>query len=1163
MNKSEIKGFSVRARRILIEDISQKAYALGIKGTGKYDDIEEFEGGFRVKNAVNQIVYPTSIKKDRDKLIAEINRKGFGQIVEEVAYTWFNRIVAIRFMEVNEYLPVKVRILSSEVVGKTEPDVITHIYDYVSDLELDSEKVFNLKENHKDEELFKYVFVKECNNLGKLMPQVFEAIGDFTELLLPDQLLSSGSVIRDLIESIDEEDFKEDVEIIGWMYQYFNIDNNELVYDGTMKRARVPKELLPAATQIFTPKWVVQYMIQNSLGKLCLENFNVSEQTLKKWRYFLQDDCEKKVNPIKINELKVIDPAMGSGHMLVYAFDLLLDVYLDLGYNKKDAAYLILKDNIYGIDIDDRAYQLASFALLMKARKHNRKAISENLKMNLISIKQSNEVENGVIKYLTNGDTKKNEQISKLIRNFIDAKEYGSIIKVGNIDFFETINNLNEKLSEQPKDLIETIYKLQLSQHIMPLLHQYEILTNNYDVVVTNPPYLNSNRMSSKLYDYVCSEYPENKSDFSMVFFKKVIDDLCKSDGYIAFVTTTSWMYLKSFEPIRKQMIEELEFETLVDFGTELFDGKVGHNPIVSWINKKSAPTKIMTAIDLSKFCYSRKDEKKVEFFNKDNWYKSDQKLFCAVPGNTIAYKANSKVFQCFTDSKPLEKFADVKQGVATADNNRFLRLWHEVDITNIGYNFSNSKEAELSSLKWFPYNKGGAYRKWFGNLEYIINWKDNGVELRSFSKSVIRSPQYFFRECLTWSKVTSSGFSVRYVPQGGLFDVAGCSIFSNGADLRYLLGILNSSSSNHLLSYMSNTLNYEVGHISKLPIIINEEFKTEIINMVSENIDMAKDDWDERETSWSYKENGVLKHITNSKLVADSIEKWVESINLRIAKIIVNEDKLNKLTERIYGFGQHNNGRVEPGIKNDMSKYDLVISFVSYYVGVIMGRYSIDEKGFCFAGGQFDPSKFKSFKPCNDNVILMIEDDYFENDILHRFVEFLKFAFSEETLEENLKYIADVLNPNSRDTPRQTIRNYFVKDFYNDHVKMYKKRPIYWMIDSGKQNGIKALFYMHRYDKSTIARFRTDYLHEIQRYYENDIELTEKSNDKKKVDNLKKKLQEVTEFDKVVAHIAHQQIEFDLDDGVDHNYELFQGVEVPQGDGQKPMKADLLAKRK
>lgn len=1179
MNKSAIKGFSVRARRKLIEDISQKAYALGIKDTGKYDEIEEFEGGFRIKNAVNQIVYPMTAKKDREKLISEISKKGFEQVIEEVAYTWFNRIIAIRFMEVNEYLPVKVRILSSETPDKIEPDVLTNIYDYVEELELDGAKVFDLKENHRDEELFKYVFVRECNNLGKLMPQVFEAIGDFTELLLPDQLLVGGSVIRDLIESIEEDDFREEVEIIGWMYQYYISEKKDEVFAALKKNKKISKDNIPAATQLFTPKWIVKYMTENSLGRLWQES-HPNEELKSKWEYYLEPaeqeaDVQKKLDELKNpnlspEEIKILDPAMGSGHILVYAFDVLFDIYVSRGYSERDIPKLILEKNLYGLDIDDRAAQLASFALLMKGRNKNRRLFKSTLKLNVCSIQESNGFSKEALDYLVNSNETQLEKVVHLdqarylVDVFKDSKEYGSILHIDEIDYEAFDKRIDEIAAGENLDIFEFGYRNEILRIIPNLVKQAKIMSCKYDAVISNPPYVGVRGINSRLKDYFQQYYDDVKSDLYSVFIERNYK-YCKSHGYLGFMTPFTWMFISGYEALRTRMINTKTISSLVQLEYSGFEEATV--PICTFVLRNNNYSFKGSYIKLSDFrgadIQPIKTKEAVKDRNVNYIYDRNLDSMKHIPGYPIAFWISDKMINVFSSSKAVKDFGRPCKGIDTGDNLKFLRFWYEVDLKDIGINFSSYNEASKSTRKYYPYNKGGGYRKWYGNNEYVLFWNGDGSTLKSFPKSNLRNKSYYMKPGLTWSTVTSSKFSIRDFGYGYFFDNGGSCLFTE--EKSYLLGLLNSVIFDSIQK-ISPTLNFQPGDIGRVPVIFSDEHYSTICKLADENRELCKADWDSSEKSWDFLRNELVVEVKNQVASLEELAgKVISKSQMYQEALKNNEEEMNSLFIDIYNLNDELSNNVSfDSLSIQVKSEDILIKeLISYAVGCLFGRYSIESDGVVFTGGQFNESQYGTIKPSESNILVLSEEDYFENDIVHRFVEFIKRTFGEESLEENLEYITSILNSKSKETPRKVIRNYFIKDFYKDHCKMYKKRPIYWMIDSGKQNGVKALFYMHRYDKSTMARFRTDYLHEIQRYYENDIELTEKTNDKKRVDKLKKKLQEVTEFDKVVAHVAHQQINFNLDDGVEHNYELFQSIEVPQGDGQKPLKANLLAKRK
>lgn len=1190
MNKSAIKGFAVRARRKLIEDITQKAYALGIKGTGKYEEIEEHEGGFKLVGSSQVDRFDDEDKKNRAKLIAEIEKKGFEQVVEEVAYTWFNRIIAIRFMEINEYLPIKVRFLSSEVEGKKEPDILTNIYDCVDELELDKDKVFNLKENHQDEELFKYVFVKECNKLGSLIPQVFEAISDYTELLLPDQLLASGSIIRDLVESIDEEDFRHQVEIIGWLYQYYNEEKkNEVI---NINKSLIKKNDIPAATQLFTTKWVVKYMVDNTLGRYWLER-NPTSALNEKLEFFICNNIEHINENIKPEDIKFLDPCMGSGHILVYAFELLMHIYEERGYRTRDAARLILENNLFGLDIDDRAGQLASFSLMMSARKYDRRIFSKNVHPQTYSIQESDNLtsfQDGAGKIEIPRDHM--ETANYLINTFRNAKEYGSIVRVEGHEYDKLLQFIHELKQYESHDLFTMHWLSNVSKILPSLVNQAQVMARKYDVVVTNPPYLN--KLNSSLKEYLKKDYKKFSKDLFSVFIVRNFE-YCKQNGYSALMTPFVWMFIKTYEELREYIIKNKKISSLIQMEYSAFEEATV--PICSFVFQNCTNTTDGFYIKLSDFKGGMdvQEKKVLEALStsKCNYvYEKNESDYLRIPGFPIAYWLTDRAIDNFDNNPSLKDFSEAKSGMSSCDSQRFLRRWYEVEIPKIERNAINIDDVDDNNAKWYPYNKGGGNRKWYGYNDVMINWENNGSDIKHFVVNNPKDPntthwsrrlfnlEYFFQNGISWSAVTSGRFSCRCVPKGIIPGTGSKTLYGlSSSNEKFTLALLNSKVASYYLNLFSPTLNFEAGDVGKVPILLNA--RSEEL-FVDELIELSYHDWNSMETSLDFQINPLVGVLSDKGLIKDKYEILNKNHENMITRMKEMEEHNNNLLIDWYGMKdlldsqvllkdislscnihyKYGNDR-DVNEMNELKRLDTIKELISYAVGCMFGRYSIDEKGLIFAGGQFDLSKYSTYRPVGDNLLLISEEDYFDNDLLSRFIEFISAVFGEDTLEENLKYIAYVLNSKSKGTPRQTIRTYFVKDFYKDHCKLYKKRPIYWLIDSGKQNGVKALLYMHRYDKSTVARFRTDYLHEIQRYYENDIELTQKTNDKKRVDKLKKKLQEITEFDKVVAHIAHQQVEIDLDDGVEHNYEVFQGIELPQGDGQKPLKANLLAKRK
>lgn len=1178
MNKHAIKNFAVRARKNLIAAIEHKACEIGIT---KYriGEIETFQGGFRVNDRIFQ---PHEIKA-REILVQKIEEKGFDQVIEEVAYTWFNRIAALRFMEINEYLPTGVRVLSSLERKTTEPDIISEALNV--DLGIDRDLVYQFLDKNDTEGLYKYLLVIQCNELTKIMPGVFEEISDYTELLVPDLLLAEGSLIKDLVESVDEDEFKDQVEIIGWLYQYFISEKHDHVVG--INNGIIKKEDIPAATQLFTPEWIVKYMVQNSLGKFWL-NHSPEGTIRESWEFYLDEaaqkpEVQKYLNKLKneqVNpeEIKFLDPAMGSGHILVYAFDILYEIYISAGYSEGDISKLILENNLYGLDIDDRVSKLAYFALIMRARSKNKGIFKDKLKLNLCSIQESNDLSKESLEWLLRVNQENYENIVQprdleyLVDVFTDAKEYGSSLYVDNVNF-DAIDNLIAEIKDNDfRDLIENQYKTEVVEKIPHLIKQAKILTQQYHVVVSNPPYMSA--FDNKLKTYVNSNFPEFKRDMFSVFVKRNLD-FTQPNGYAGFMTPFVWMFIKTYEQMRKFIIQHKTISSLIELEYSGFEEAIV--PICTFVLQNAKINFNGTYIKLSEFKGAKNQPvKTIEAVRNPNVsyrYNSLVEDYCKIEGTPIAYWASAKVKDIFQNNIPLNQIADSKQGLSTGMNYIFLKLWFEVNINNIGFNCSDKENALVSGRKWFPCNKGGAFRKWYGNNYYVINWYKNGLDIKNFKGSVIRNENYYFRNGLSWSSLTSSFLSVRNSPMGFIFETKGSVCFPhNQQDSLYLLGYLNSKLVNHLIKMVSPNIDFHEGPMGKLPVIMERNNK--IDELVAENIEITKLDWDSFEHSWDFKQHPILTMKGNERRIKEAFRNLVEFKNKQFARLQENEETLNRIFIEIYGLQDELSPDVDENYIS-ISKADRereIKSFISFAVGCMFGRYSLDQKGIAFAGGNFEHEKYKTFTPCKHNVLPIVDDGYFEQDIMIRFIDFLKLTFGEDYLEENLNYIAETLKKKVGETSRQAIRRYFFNNFYKDHVKVYKKRPIYWLFDSGKQNGFKALIYMHRYDPSNVARIRTEYLHKLQKKYYaeinrldlvlvSNVSQSEKTKVREKKENLIKNIQECMTYEQVIAHAANQKIEIDLDDGVAVNYARFLGIEVPQCEGKKPLKTDLLAR--
>ena len=1140
MDKNAIKKYAVWARRELISRVSQRAALYEITDKG-YGDASADSVLGRVMSAEE--------KRQRQALIAQIREKGFEQVMEEIAYTWFNRFIALRFMEVNGYLPSRVRVFTDDE-NNFKPQILAEAINM--ELEgLDMEKVYALKNANDDDALFKYMIIVQCNALSSILPGMFQRISDYTELLFPDNLLREGSVIEQMVSMIPEEDWTDQVQIIGWLYQAYITEQNELVYDGDMSKDRITKELLPAATTIYTPDWPVQYMVQNSLGRLWLEGHpNVELES--KWKYYLDEaqqtpdvqkqmaEIQKHYSALKPEEILVIDPCAGSGHILCVLFDTLLQIYESYGYTAREAATSIVKNNLWGLDIDDRAAQLAYFAVMMKARRYDRRFFTREVQPHVYAIQESNSVNREHLNYLGHSlnEIERNDalkQMNALLNEFIDAKEYGSILHPSEYDWALLSRFVEDTAPNQQMSFEETGLDATQSQ-LRLIIAQGQALSQKYYVVVTNPPYLSNSRFSSKLDSYVKKNYAASKSDLCMIMYQRAVDSLCINKGFISFITTSSWMFLASFEQMRKHINAMASITSIVDFGTELFEGKVGHNPIVAWCSRRIDIDYTISAIRLVEYCYSRRDEKEPQFFNSANHFSCKKDSFDELPGAPIAYWVSDALRSVFNKGIPLNTTATIFEGLKTRDKDRFLRYWFEV-----------------CSTRWLHYAKGGAFRRWYGNGEYVVDWGTDGTDIRNFKKSSGANFQHYFSPTITYSAMTSKKFSGRFI-DNQLFGGGGGGI-TNSQLTYYILAFVNSVVYDKLLNLFSSTMNFEVGQIGSQPLIVDNDQKPLIEDTAKNNIMISQMEWDSFEASWDFQRHPLVPPATEQHYVhlTDCWCDWEKTCNERFSQMKSNEEKLNRIFIGIYGL----QGELTPDVDNKdvtVRKADLsrdVRSLISYAVGCMFGRYSLDKPGLAFAGGEWDASKYQTFVPDADAILPICDDEYFEDDIVGRFVKFVETVYGQDNLEENLRFIADALG--GKGSSREIIRNYFINDFYADHLKVYQKHPIYWLFDSGKKNSFKCLIYMYRYQPDTIARIRTDYVHEQQSRYRTaiaDLESRianagtgERVKLSKQLTKLQEQAEELRVYEEKIHHLADQMIRIDLDDGVKHNYAIFQDV--------------------
>lgn len=1182
MNKNAIKKFATEARRELISRVSQRALKYGISDKEVGNPNDDSVGGHLLSSTE---------KKQRSALIAQIKEKGYEQVMEEVAYTWFNRFSALRFMEVNGYLPSHVRVFTDEE-NNFKPQIISEAIHLELD-GLDMEKVYAYKEANDNDELYKYLLITQCNALNSVLPGMFQKIADYTELLFPDNLLREGSVIQQMIELIPEDDWKDAVQIIGWLYQYYNSEKKDDVFAALKKNVKITKENIPAATQLFTPDWIVRYMVENSLGRLWLEGHpDVKEQLLPteeeqsayvagnrdpedtKWHYYLEEaeqepevqaqlaEIRKEYAALTPDQLKVIDPCSGSGHILAYMFDVLMQIYESYGYTTREAVASIVENNLYGLDIDDRAAQLAYFAVMMKARQYDRRFFSRGIQPHVYAIAESNHVDSFALEYFCNGDAKLKKAMDTIISELHDAKEYGSIITVSQQEW----SALYDRFAEITEDI--NMSRETALRELLPLVQVAEALAQKYDTVVTNPPYMGSSGMSAKLTDFVKKNYPDSKSDLFSCFIEHG-NGMIKRNRFNCMVTMQSWMFLSSFEKMRAKALRTKTITNLMHMENMVMGIAFGTAVTVFRNNAINGYKGTYNQIKLQDI---KNDTPKQFPIHENRFAQVSTDNFSKIPGSPIAYWLSTNMVNDFSLGTVLKENGDTRQGMATSDNNRFLRLWTEVSNHSLGLNCASAEDAIRIHKKWYPYNKGGEFRKWYGNIDYVINYEDDGLEVKAYATSLyktatrtIKSMSEYFKPCLSWSKISSGSIAFRYYPQGFIFDVAGCCIFyKNDEIMKYHFGFINSNVAKSILAAISPTLNYEAGHIASLPVISDERQNGNIIKLVDANIEFGKEDWDSFETSWdfvthpfiTYRSGAGFADIPMNKWqyrIADAYHTWESNATAQFDLLKKNEEELNRIFIDIYGLQDELTPEVED---KDITvrKADLgrdIRSFISYAVGCMFGRYSLDVDGLVYAGGEWDNSKYSTFAADKDNIIPISDDEYFEDDIVGRFVKFVEVVYGKDTLDENLKFIADALG--GKGQPKDVIRNYFLNDFYSDHCKIYQKRPIYWLFDSGKKNGFKCLIYMHRYQPDTIARIRTDYVHEQQARYRTaiaDLETRianastgERVKLNKQLKTLNDQAVEIHEYEEKIHHLADQMISIDLDDGVKVNYAKFQDV--------------------
>ena len=1193
MDKPAIKKFAIWARNKLIADTKYRAGLVGVTETTVAEPLPQSNETVQFFDV--GLPQPYRIEGDavtqRQRFVAELNKEtakqgsytaAYQTVVDKVAYTWFNRLIAVRYMEVNDLLPSRTRVLSS-ADGRAEPQIVTSPFDAVLDYTpAEQQQIVALKNDNKLDEAFRLLFLKQCAALGDCLPRLFEQVDDYMPLLLALSFTDKDGVVCHLVNDIPESDWQDAVQIVGWLYQYYNTEPKEQVFANLKKNIKISAENIPAATQLFTPDWIVRYMVENSLGRLWSEghpDFDKSE-----WKYYLDEapqepqvaqqlaELRKGYAALTPEDIKCIDPCMGSGHILAYLFDVLMQIYRSAGYTDRDAAASIVEHNLYGLDIDDRAAQMAYFVVMMKGCHYDSRFLRRHLNPYVYAIQESGELTTDAL-----GRLGKQESTARaLLDGFKNAKEYGSILQP-KVTLAE-LDALQEQLREvdgasDMGNFTDQFVAGQLLRVLCPLVEQARMLVQKYDVVVTNPPYMGGSGMNARLSDYVKKVYPDSKSDLFAVFIERCAQ-MDKRGGYQAMITQHAWMFLSSFEKLRAKL-QLIDTVNMAHLGARGFDEIGGEVVQTTSFVMRSSHTKGYKGT-YCRLLDGESEKAKAEMFvGGENRYVTEQDNFSKIPGSPVAYWASDTINKLFSLDAELKKYAEPRHGMSTGNNDLCLKLWHEVPNNEICFTAKNRDEFDKAGKKYAPYKKGGEYRLWYGNNDYVIAYSATlRKRMESLSGYRASSTEYFFRPSINWSDVTSGKFGVRLSPNGFAFDGRGASMFCN-EDIRfYLAALMSSKLASYFLDMLNPTLTFNIENIAAIPTIIDKEKKLDVDWKAEECYDCSKSDWDSFETSWDFAEHPLVKwshdlwdatsigatmaHYYHGERpeVSCPVELcymlWQGECNDRFAKLKANEEELNRIFIGIYGLQDELTPEVED---KDVTvrRADLgrdIRSLISYAVGCIFGRYSLDQPSLAYAGGDWNPDQYHTFLPDADNVIPITDEEYFTDDLTGLFVAWVKKVFDAGSLEDNLAFIAKALGVKGT-SPRAVIRNYFLNGFYADHVKIYQKRPIYWLYDSGKQNGFKALIYMHRYNADTSGLVRADYLYKMEQVYESEIARMddaiangasrEVAQATKRKEKLVKQLKECKDYDDRLGHIALARIPIDLDDGVKVNYDKVQ----------------------
>ncbi|HHY0348236.1 TPA: BREX-1 system adenine-specific DNA-methyltransferase PglX [Vibrio cholerae] len=1198
MNTNKLKAYAPKARLAFMDAVKKRAAVLGI-----YENKISEATTQGTDTLIEGRIFTRKQGQQRQQLVKRIEalgggKDGYNQFINEMAFTWFNRFTAIRFMEVNGYLDHGFRMLSKEVDAEFGQgfEILAHAADVAEDLGLNkSDIVEMLLAGDKEEELYRELLLAQCHQLSKIMPFMFEKLDDATELLLPDNLTKTDSILKELVNDVPEDNWRE-IEVIGWLYQFYISEHKDAVIGKVVK-----KEDIPAATQLFTPNWIVKYLVQNSLGRQWLATYPDSELRDKMEYYITPAEQSdevieqlKAITPTSIDpeQIKVLDPACGSGHILVEVYEVLREIYLERGYRLREIPELILTKNIYGLDIDDRAAQMAAFAVLMKAREDDKRIFSRDIMLNIHSIQSTENLNidqiwadldlDGNKQTGSMGDlfaesqlelveaSAENKVYLDLLRylkeQFIDAKNLGSLVEVDSQNL-EPLTALQEKLAE--KLLGNEPTTREAAQALLPIVEQAVVLATKYDVAIANPPYMGSKGMNAALKDFAKKSYPNSKSDLFAIFMERVFNFL-KENGYNAQVNMQSWMFLSSFEKMRESLLDTKTIITMAHLGARAF-GQISGEVVqtTAWVLSKYHISKFVPSF--FRLVEGKEADKKNSLLKKDYLFASTtQSDFKKIPGSPIAYWLNRIIIESFSKTGALGDDLPVRGGMTTADNDRFVRLWHEIN------------NSEQDKKKWVPYNKGGEYRKWYGNQNWVVLWNDDGAEIKATGRASVRSEELYFHEMIGWTDITSfSQLGVRYYPKGFIFDASGPSLFPNDSrQAKIILGYLTSKVAAEIVHALNPTLHVQAGNIASLPSVKNID-ENQVISLVEKLVEISRADWDSAETSWNFKTHPIMKYKDGFSLHSKLNEFLKESkTKTTLSKEL--EEKVNALFIEHFGLGNEIlpstpinevtllcNPAYVYGTK--LSKQDQSNRFISetsasllsYTIGCIMGRYSLDREGLVFAhSGNIGfkelvaEGAYKTFPADDDGIVPLASEDWlFEDDATSRFRDFVKTVWGEEHLQENLDFVAeslcfDAIKPKKNESAMETIRRYFSTQFYKDHLKTYKKRPIYWLFSSGKEKAFECLVYLHRYNESTLARMRTEYVtplmgkletqHSILTESRTNASSTEQRRIDKELKSIEKKQSELRAFDEELKHLAEMKISIDLDNGVKVNYGKF-----------------------